>query len=329
MTFLILLFGELLPKTVALSKADVIALKIAPIFKVLITIFYPITSFLNIMVKFLIKIFRIDTKNNQAKVLENENDEKLRGAIDLHSDDSGTNDERAMLKSILDLEEITVSSIMIPRKNIFSLPANIKADEMVEKVKNSPHSRIPIWNKNPENIIGVLHVRRLFGEQFNEKERLSIEDFCQKPWFIPESTTLAIQLMEFKKRREHFSIVVDEYGEFLGIVTLEDILEEIVGDINDENDVKKLPKIKGIKQHTKNSFIVRGTVTIRDINRELSWNLPDKDFSTIAGLILYESRTIPNIGQIYSFYGYRFEIINKRNNQIISLKISKIKKKLN
>ena len=329
MTFMILLFGELLPKTVALSKADVISLKIAPIYKVLITIFYPITGFLNIMVKFLIKLFRIEIKNTQAQVLENENDEKLRGAIDLHSDDSSTSDEKAMLKSILDLEEITVSSIMIPRKNIFSLPANIEIDEMVIKVRNSPHSRIPIWNKNPENIIGVLHVRRLFGEQFNDKEKLSIEDFCHKPWFIPESTTLAIQLMEFKKRREHFSIVVDEYGEFLGIVTLEDILEEIVGDINDENDDKKIPKIKGIKRHLKDSFMVRGTVTIRDINRELNWDLPDKDISTIAGLILYESRTIPNIGQIYSFYGYRFEIINKRNNQIISLKISKIKKKLN
>ena len=143
----------------------------------------------------------------------------------------------------------------------------------------------------------------------------------QKPWFIPESTTLASQLMEFKKRKEHFSIVVDEYGEFLGIVTLEDILEEIVGDIDDELDDKKA-NIVGVKQEKENVFLIKGTVSIRDLNRELGWKLPDKNFSTVAGLILYESRSIPKIGQIFSFYNFNFEILDKRYNQILLLKIT-------
>lgn len=320
MTFMILLFGELLPKTIALSNADKIALKISGFFKVLMVIFYPITGFLNTIVGVFIKKLNINSKNLESSI-EDENEQELRGAIDLHGDESSTNNEKEMLKSILDLEEVTVDSIMIPRKNTFSLPFNIKYNELLIKLKNSPHSRIPIWKGNPENIIGVFHIRKLLSEQPKSESSFNLSEYSQKPWFIPESTTLASQLMEFKKRKEHFSIVVDEYGEFLGIVTLEDILEEIVGDIDDELDKKK-PSIIGVKQEKENVFMVKGTVSIRDLNRELGWDLPDKNFSTIAGLILYESRTIPKIGQIFSFYDFNFEILDKRYNQILLLKIT-------
>tara|TARA_B100000989_G_scaffold168570_1_gene126135 strand:- start:166 stop:1431 length:1266 start_codon:yes stop_codon:yes gene_type:complete len=320
MTFMILLFGELLPKTIALSNADKIALKISGFFKVLMVIFYPITGFLNSIVGVLIKKLNINSKNLESTI-EDENDQELRGAIDLHGDESSNNNEKEMLKSILDLEEVTVDSIMIPRKNTFSLPFNIKYNELLIKLKNSPHSRIPIWKGNPENIIGVFHIRKLLSDQPKSESSFNLSEYSQKPWFIPESTTLASQLMEFKKRKEHFSIVVDEYGEFLGIVTLEDILEEIVGDIDDELDKKK-SSIIGVKQEKENVFMVKGTVSIRDLNRELGWDLPDKNFSTIAGLILYESRTIPKIGQIFSFYNFNFEILDKRYNQILLLKIT-------
>ena len=320
MTFMILLFGELLPKTIALSNADKIALKISGFFKVLMVIFYPITGFLNSIVSVLIKKLNINSKNLESTI-EDENDQELRGAIDLHGDESSNNNEKEMLKSILDLEEVTVDSIMIPRKNTFSLPFNIKYNELLIKLKNSPHSRIPIWKGNPENIIGVFHIRKLLSDQPKSESSFNLSEYSQKPWFIPESTTLASQLMEFKKRKEHFSIVVDEYGEFLGIVTLEDILEEIVGDIDDELDKKK-SSIIGVKQEKENVFMVKGTVSIRDLNRELGWDLPDKNFSTIAGLILYESRTIPKIGQIFSFYNFNFEILDKRYNQILLLKIT-------
>jgi len=325
MTFMILVFGELIPKTVSLYKADVIALKISKIFNILVYIFYPITSSLNLLVNIILKIF---TKVNFSdhKEDEKENDEELRGAIDLHSDNKNQKNEKEMLKSILDLEEVTVGSIMIPRKDTFSLNVDIKYDELVRKLKDSPHSRIPIWDKNPENIIGVFHIRGLIENEFTTENDLNIRDYCQKPWFIPESTSLASQLMEFKRRKKHFAIVVDEYGEFLGIVTLEDILEEIVGDIDDEVDVKKLSKISGVTKESEDVYLVKGTVTLRDLNRELGCDLPDNNIATIAGLILYESRTIPKIGQIFSFYNFKFEIIDKRYNQIMLLKMTKEKK---
>ena len=194
------------------------------------------------------------------------------------------------------------------------------------KLKDSPHSRIPIWEKNPENIIGILHVRKLIGLKQSDQKNFNIPSYCQKPWFIPESTKLDIQLMEFKKRKEHFSIVVDEYGEFLGIITLEDIIEEIVGDIDDELDVLKVSQeVKGIKKLSKTNYLVKGTVNIRDLNKELNVNLPFNEASTIAGLVLYESRIIPRKGQIFSFFDLKFEILSKKkkNNQILVIKITK------
>ena len=325
MTFMILLFGELLPKTIALLKADSIALKISPIFDILVKILYPITISFNSIVNLLMQILNINSLKSNGLESQIESEEELRGAIDLHGDNSKVKQEKEMLKSILDLDDVSVDSIMIPRKNIFSLPITITYEELIIRIQNSPHSRVPIWEKNAENIIGVFYVRKLIGHEQSKNTTFNIMDYCNKPWFIPESSSLAYQLTEFKKRKEHFAIVVDEYGEFLGIVTLEDILEEIVGDIDDELDDMKISKrIKGVKRSSKNNFLVRGNVTIRDLNRELSWRLPDKDASTIAGLILYESRTIPNIGQIFLFYGYKFEILDKKNNQITLLKISKI-----
>ena len=325
MTLMILVFGELIPKTIALFKADSISLFISPIFKILIIIFYPITSSLNFLVKIILKPLNIKIINKEKNTNQLESEEELRGAIDLHGDDSEESQEKQMLKSILDLDDVTVDSIMIPRKNVFSLPLSIGYTDLIKKINDKPHSRIPIWDKNTENIIGILQARQLIG--FNIKKNLdfNIRDFCKRPWFIPESSTLANQLMEFKKRKEHFAIVVDEYGEFLGIVTLEDILEEIVGDIDDELDEIKVSKtIKGVKKISTNKYIVRGNVTIRDLNRELGWNFLDKDASTVAGLILYESRSIPNVGQVFLFYDHKFEILEKKNNQITLIRITKI-----
>ena len=326
MTLMILIFGELIPKTLALSKSDTYALKISPFIRFLVILLYPLTVTLNFIVYVLLKIVGVNYSNFKKEEISEKREEELRGAIDLHGEDS-SRDEKNMLKSILDLDEITVGSIMIPRKDIFSLPANINFNNLIEKLEESPHSRIPIWEKNPENIIGVFHVRRLISQKNPDPKKFDIKSLCQKPWFIPESTKLDNQLMEFKKRKEHFSIVVDEYGEFLGIVTLEDIIEEIVGDIDDEQDMLKISKkVKGIKSLSPSNFLVKGTVSIRDLNKELNINLPiNNNVSTIAGLVLYESRTIPKTKQIFSFFDLKFEILNKTNNQITLLKISKKK----
>ena len=326
MTLMILVFGELIPKTLALSKSDTYALKISPFIRFLVILLYPLTVTLNFIVYVLLKIVGVNYSNFKKEEISEKREEELRGAIDLHGEDS-SRDEKNMLKSILDLDEITVGSIMIPRKDIFSLPANINFNNLIEKLDESPHSRIPIWEKNPENIIGVFHVRRLISQKNPDPKKFNIKLLCQKPWFIPESTKLDNQLMEFKKRKEHFSIVVDEYGEFLGIVTLEDIIEEIVGDIDDEQDMLKISKkVKGIKSLSPSNFLVKGNVSIRDLNKELNINLPiNNNVSTIAGLVLYESRTIPKTKQIFSFFDLKFEILNKTNNQITLLKISKKK----
>ena len=324
MTLMILIFGELIPKTLALSKADQFALKIAPMFKVLVYILYPLTITLNFVATLILKIFGVNYLNFKKEEVSEKREEELRGAIDLHGEDS-SKDEKNMLKSILDLDNITVGSIMIPRKDIFSLPSNIKYNELIKKLNNSPHSRIPIWEKNPENIIGIFHIRKLIEIQTDDSKSFNLKALCQKPWFIPESTRLDNQLLEFKRRKEHFSIVLDEYGEFLGIVTLEDIIEEIVGEIDDEQDVLKISKgSKDIKSISSKSYLVKGNVTIRELNKELNINIPVSNASTVAGLVLYESRTIPKKGQIFSFFDLKFEILSKTNNQITLLKIIKL-----
>ncbi len=324
MTLMILIFGELIPKTIALSNADKYALKIAPVFRIIIILLYPLTKILNFVVGFILKMLGIDYKDSTKEEILEKSEEELRGAIDLHGKDSTGKDETQMLKSILDLDEITVGSIMVSRNDIFSLPSNINYTDLILKLKNSPHSRIPVWDKHPENIVGVLYVRKLIGENALDQKKFNILSYCQKPWFIPESTKLDNQLMAFKKRKEHFSIVVDEYGEFLGIITLEDIIEEIVGDIDDELDDLKLSKNEnGIKETSKNNFLVNGTVNIRDLNKQIGTNLPVNNASTVAGLILYESRIIPKKNQMFSFFGLKFKILAKKNNQIILLKISK------
>lgn len=326
MTLMILVFGELIPKTLALSKADNYALKISPFIRLLVILLYPLTFTLNFIVYILLKIVGVNYSNFKKEEISEKREEELRGAIDLHGEDS-SRDEKNMLKSILDLDEITVGSIMIPRKDIFSLPVKITYNDLLEQLENSPHSRIPIWEKNPENIIGVFHVRRLISYKNSDSKKFNIKSLCQKPWFIPESTKLDNQLMEFKKRKEHFSIVVDEYGEFLGIVTLEDIIEEIVGDIDDEQDMLKTSKkVTGIKPLSPSSFLVEGNVNIRDLNKELNINLQiNNNVSTVAGLVLYESRTIPKTKQVFSFFDLNFEILKKKNNQITLLKITKKK----
>ena len=323
MTLMILIFGELIPKTLALSKADQFALKIAPFMKVLVYILYPLTVTLNFVATSILKIFGVNYLNFKKEEVSEKREEELRGAIDLHGEDS-SKDEKNMLKSILDLDDITVGSIMIPRKDIFSLSSNIKYNELITKLNNSPHSRIPIWEKNPENIIGIFHIRKLIEIKVDEPKTFNIKSLCQKPWFIPESTRLDNQLLEFKRRKEHFSIVVDEYGEFLGIVTLEDIIEEIVGEIDDEHDVLKISKgSEDIKSISSKSYLVKGNVTIRELNKELNINIPVSNTSTVAGLVLYESRTIPKKGQIFSFFDLKFEILSKKNNQITLVKIIK------
>jgi len=250
-----------------------------------------------------------------------DNVEELKGAIDLHrGPDADVAQERAMLRSILDLSEVDVRAIMTHRRQLDTIDAGLPAAKIVEEALLTGYTRIPLWKDNPENIIGILHAKALLREIQRVKgdvSQIEIGKIASRPWFIPESTNLLEQLQAFRARREHFALVVDEYGVLQGIVTLEDILEEIVGDISDETDTR----MPGVLRQPGGSYLVEGSVTVRDLNRQYEWKLPEDGPATVAGLVLHEARRVPEVGQTFEFHGFRFEILRRLRNQITQLRI--------
>ncbi|MBX3486287.1 MAG: DUF21 domain-containing protein [Candidatus Paracaedibacteraceae bacterium] len=321
MTAIITVYAETLPKIIAVNSPEkVLMLLIRPLWLVY-SIFRPITLAINNFARAHLKLFGIKSNaDDEYAALE-----ELRGAIDMHFAETthDANNERAMLKSILDLREVSVEEIMTHRKNVTMINIDDKPSEIVKQVLESPFTRVPLYKNNHDNIVGVIHAKALLRAVNAHKgslDKLDITSIATAPWFIPETADLIDQLQAFKARREHFAVVVDEYGAFNGIVTLEDILEEIVGDITDEHDIA----VKGIRPQDDGSYIIDGTVTIRDVNRQLNWELPDEEAATIAGLVLYEVRLIPEVGQSFNIHGYHFEIMRRHRNQITLLKVKSI-----
>lgn len=320
MTVLVLVFAEILPKTYAFENANRMALAIAPAARLLVFLLYPFTQAINGVIWCLFKILRRDFDSSTAF---GKGDEELRGAIELHDrDDADVKAERDMLRSVLDLAEVQVGEVMTHRKNVSTLDASLPSRDIISAVLESPFTRIPLWQDDPDNIVGVLHakalLRALYSDDSNDTDTIDILALSADPWFVPETTTLDDQLEAFRERHAHSALVVDEYGVLMGLVTLEDILEEIVGDIEDEHDVT----VSGVRKQAGGSYVVEGTVTIRDLNRETEWNLPDGEASTVAGLILHESRRIPEVGQAFMFHTFRFEILQRHRNQITSVRIT-------
>jgi Mg2+/Co2+ transporter CorB len=319
MTLLVLIFAEVLPKTYAIHNADRMAVAVAPVMRIFVLIFGPITHTIYLFVRQTLKLVGLDIG---APLGSAQTEEELRGAIDLHAGGGEeVRQERQMLRSVLDLGDVEVGEIMTHRKNIVTVNADLPADELIQQVLDAPYTRIPLWRETSDNIVGVLHVKKLFSAvkaAGGKLDDIDVPGLAQEPWFIPDYTDLLSQLQSFRARHEHFAIVVDEYGELLGIVTLEDILEEIVGEIADEHDTE----IQGVKPLRDGAVIVEGTVTLRDLNRQFEWGLPDGEASTIAGLVLHEARRIPDVGQVFVFYGFRFEILGRQRNQITSIKVT-------
>ena len=323
-TAAIFIFSEVLPKTYAINNAERVALRVAPVLQLVVKVTYPLTHLTQIIINSVLRLMGVKVEREPGA---EESLEELRGAIDLHSESAQEiRDAGAMLHSILDLDEVPVSDIMIHRRNMTMIDADLPPEEIVRQVLDSQHTRIPLWRNEPDNIVGVLHAKGLLRALHTNDWKLQGIDAVKlsaKPWFIPDGTTLLKQLEAFKRRREHFAIVVDEYGALMGVVTLEDILEEIVGDIADEHDMK----VEGVVQEEEGSFIVEGSVTLRDLNRELDWNLPDDRASTLAGLILHEARQIPLQGQVFTFYNLRFEILERQRNQIRKIRVTPLEPK--
>lgn len=246
---------------------------------------------------------------------------EARGSVgDMHRDPDAGRQERDRIGGVLDIVDLEVSDVMVHRTKMRSVCIDQPVEAVVHDVLMSPHTRLPLWRDSTENIVGVLHSKdllRALHEADNDAARIDISKVATKPWFVPDTTSLPDQLNAFLRRKTHFAIVVDEYGVMEGLVTLEDILEEIVGDIADEHDVD----VQGVKQEADGSVVVDGAVPIRDLNRALGWSLPDEEATTIAGLVIHETQTIPEVRQAFTFHGKRFFIMRRERNRITRIRI--------
>ncbi len=320
MSIFVVLFAEVLPKMFTIENPESILLPSARFLKFIFIALRPLNNIIGLIAKWVLSIFKGTSikQDDYASSLE-----ELRGAIDLHKwKDDGVAQEKAMLKSILDLGSVQISKIMVHRKNVTMLCIDDDVSFIIDQIMLCPFTRIPLWSQNRDNIVGVLHVKDLLKaiKQNGGFEGLDILSVAIKPWFIPENTDLLTQLQEFKRRREHFALVVDEYGCFMGVATLEDILEEIVGEISDEHDVAST---SGIRKQDDGSYIVDGSISVRDVNRELGTSFSSEIAATMAGIVINSIGIIPEVGQIFVLYGYKFEVLKRQRNQVTLLRIMK------
>lgn len=318
MTLLILVFAEVLPKTYAISQPDKMALKVARPISIVVKVFAPVVSVVQIIVNGTLRLFGVDT-NASAWTAADE----IKGAVDLHLEEGGVAKRaRDQIYGVLEIGELDVEEVMIHRKNVIMLDVNLPAEQIVKEVLDSGHSRIPVYEEHQDNIIGILHVKDILksiSKANGDFSAVNAKRIMRDAWFVPETTSVVKQLRAFQHKREHFALVVDEYGALMGVLTLEDILEEIVGDIQDEYD----EDVEGVQRLKEGGAIIQGHIAVRDVNRAMDWKLPDEEAVTLAGLVIHESQTIPEVGQTFAYYGYRFEILEKDRNQITSLKATK------
>lgn len=319
MTATVLVFAEVLPKTFAIAQADRMALAVAPSLLVLVRILSPIVVTVQFVVaRMLGAVSMSDAQANSALAAH----EEIRGTIELHHREGAVGREhRHMLDGILDLHELHVSDTMVHRKNMVMVDAGSTIESTVKLMLSSGHTRFPVWKDDPENIVGILHMKdllRVLSERHGVLDGLETMALATKPWFVPDTTTLDEQIRAFRERRTHFALVVDEYGTLEGLITFEDILEEIFGDIAETFD-SLMPE--DIRRQSDGSYNIDGWTPIREINRELDWNLPDDVATTIAGLVIHEARTIPEVGQIFLFHGFKFEVLRRHRNQITALRV--------
>jgi Mg2+/Co2+ transporter CorB len=318
MTVLVLVFAEVLPKTLAILRSDDVARFLSAPTLIVVRVFGPIIYTIQYVVRRTLSLFGVRLGMEMDVLAAHE---EIRGAVEYHhSGGLVETDDRWMLGGVLDLAEMDVSEVMVHRKEIVLIDADQTPREILAEALASTHSRLPLYRVEPENIIGVLHAKDLLqaiASADGKIETVDVESIVREPWFIPETTSLKDQLGAFLKRRNHFALVVDEYGALQGLVTLEDILEEIVGEIEDEHDVV----VSGVRPAGDGSVLVDGSVTIRDLNRAMNWDLPDDEAVTVAGLLIHEARRIPEPGQTFTFHRHRFVVLERKGNRITKLQI--------
>jgi len=324
MTLLVLIFAEVLPKTYAITAPESAASRVAGVIGLVVTLFAPIVAFVRVLVRLVLRLFgvRIDPDSQILAVRE-----EIAGAIQLgHSEGIVEKEDRDRILGALDLSERTVEEIMLHRSGIEMIDADDPPADIVRQCLKSNYTRLPVYKEDPENIIGVIHAKDLLREMHSEGDgsetsslgKFNLSSVAKTPYFVPDTTSLDDQMRQFLKRRSHFALVVDEYGALRGLITLEDILEEIVGEITDEFDPAAEHQIR---QSEDGQFLIDGAMTIRDLNRASDWNLPDEEANTVAGLVIHEAQAIPVVGQVFAFHGFRFEIMDRQDNRITKLKM--------
>ena len=337
MTFLVVVFAEVAPKTYAITYPERASVQAAPVVAVVVRLFAPVVAVVRLLVRLTLALIGVKTDPDAHMLAPLE---QIRGTIAFHHHKGGVDkDARDRLLAALDLKEREVAEVMRHRRDIASISADEPAEDIIEFCLASPYTRTPLWRGEPENIIGILHAKDLLRAEHRQLRaesgaksgaksgpksgrKLDVMSVVMQPWFVPDTRSLDDQLRAFLKRRQHFALVVDEYGTLQGLLTLEDILEEIVGDITDEHDIE----VAGIIRETDGSVIVPGTMTIRDLNRACEWELPDEEATTAAGLMIHEAQTIPTEGQVFVFHGVRFEVLERARNQITRLRLKQMKR---
>ncbi len=328
MTLLVLIFAEVLPKTYAITNSEAAASLVAPIIRIIVRVFSPIVSAVRLLVRGVLRLFGVKTDPDSQILAVRE---EIAGALHLgHSEGVVEKEDRDRILGALDLGERTVEEIMLHRSRIEMLDAEAEPAEVLRQCLESNHTRLPVYRGEPENIVGVVHAKDLLRTLYKRMsssgeatltttlESFDIAEVMMEPYFIPDTTALDDQIREFLRRRSHFALVVDEYGSIEGLITLEDILEEIVGEITDEFDPDGDHTIRKAED---GNYIVDGSMTIRDLNRATEWSLPDEEANTVAGLVIHEAQMIPTVGQVFSFHDFRFEVAGRKDNRVTKLKI--------
>ncbi len=321
MTAMLLVFAEVMPKTIAINHPERVSFFFAVPASFFVAVFGPVLKGVEVIVQGILTLFGISFDERRSIL---SGTAELKSTVDLlHREGNVERIDRDMVGGLLDLGDLTVEDVMVHRTKMRTINVDLPPNEVVRQALASPHTRLPLWKDQAENIIGVLHAKELLralNEAQGDAARLTIAELAFEPWFVPSTTTLRDQLQAFRKRKLHFALVVDEYGEVMGLVTLEDILEEIVGDIIDEHDIA----VQGVRVQPDGSVILDGSVPIRDLNRVMNWSLPDDEATTIAGLVIHEAQAIPEMGQIFTFHGFRFEVLRKTRNLLSQLRVSPV-----
>jgi Mg2+/Co2+ transporter CorB len=324
MTAATVVFAEVLPKMLAANAPDRIALLVARPVALVVRLLGPVLVGIEGMVRWILRL--VGAQGGELPFLPAH--EELRGAVDLlHRAGGVEKADRDMFGGLLDLRELTVGDVMIHRTDVITANAGDPPEKILESVFSKPVTRLPLWRETPENIVGILHVQELFRAIYaagNDPSKIDVMALARPAWFVPETRPLSEQLKAFRARKMPFAVVVDEYGEMMGILTIEDILEEIVGEITDERDVQ----VAGVRLQPDGSVNVDGAVPIRDLNRAMDWNLPDAAATTIAGLVIHEARSIPEPGQSFTFHGFRFQVLRKQRNRITAIRITPVMRRL-